>query len=404
MKKTVLLLTITAALIYSGCAKDSSDDQAKEKPSKREWYDLVRTDTISNTEMLKQISGFSLPLGNTMIRNTFLYHYVNGTDTLTLSGAVCWPLNINSCSEIWLESHYFSIRWDQCPTQQAQSGMVLAAMRNAIYIGADYQGLGLSRDLYQPYLNTVILAEQNIDCFKAAMTLLKDYGPDLTDDFQTYNVGYSLGGAVSMGMAKQIELDPELKELTHLKKTFSGGGPYNQEVYFNKYLDGQDLYLEYPIAFLCAVKSILNSNPSFRQQFDISDCFSDKILESRVLDDLDSKNYDTDQVNQTLRDNNCNTIEDILSTQALDRNSQINKAIINAVKDLDLTAGWTPKLPILVRHSRTDTYVPFVCMEHVMDTWPDSPNIVYEIIESGQHAEDGVNFYLNLAFNKYPLD
>lgn len=404
MKKIALLLTITAALIYSGCARDNSDDQAPEKTSKREWYDLVKTDTLSNTEMLKQISGFSLPLGSSMVRNTFLYHYVNGSDTLTLSGAVCWPLNIGSCSEIWFESHYFSIRWDQCPSQQAQSGMVLASLRNSIYIGGDYQGLGLSRNLNQPYLNTAMLAEQNINCFKAAITLLKDYGPEIADDYQTYNIGYSLGGAVSMGVAKQVELNQELMELIHLKKTFCGGGPYDQTVYFDYFLDRQDMYLDYPVAFLCAIKSIINSDPSFRRQFDITDCFSDKILENRVLDDLDSGNLDTDQINQTLRAINCNTIQDILSAQALDKDSQVNKAIFKSVKNLDLPAGWIPKLPILVRHSKTDTYVPFVCMEHVMDLWADKTNIVYETIESGQHTDDGITFYMNLAFNKYPLD
>ena len=403
MKKTVLLLTITAALI-SGCSKDNPDDQTLKKPSRREWYEIVNTDTLSNLDMIKQISGYSIPLGNSMIRNTFLYHSVNGYDTLTLSGAVCWPLENDKCSEIWFENHFFTTRWNQCPSQCAQAGMVLASMRNALYIGADYQGLGLTKELYLPYLNTVMLARQSIDCFKAAMTLIKDYGPDMTDDYITYNVGYSLGGAVSMGVAKQIELDPELKELTHLKKTFCGGGPYDQVVYFNYFLDRQDLYLDYPVAFLCAVKSIINSNPSFRQQFDISDCFSGKILESRVLDDLDSKNYTTDQINQTLHDIRCITIEDILSAQVLDRASQINKAVFKEIKELDLAEGWTPKLPILVRHSKTDTYVPFVCMEHVMNEWTDNPNVVFEIIESGQHTEDGINFYLNLAFNKYPLE
>lgn len=404
MKKTALLFTITAALICSGCSKDNTDDQIPEKPSKREWYNLVNTDTLSNIEMLKEISGFSLPLGTSMVRNVFLYHYVNGFDTLTLSGAVCWPLDISNSSEIWFESHYFTTRWDECPSQRAQSGMVLAAMRNAIYIGADYQGLGLSKDLYQPYLNTVMLARQNIECYKAAMTLLKDYGPEIADDYHTYNVGYSLGGAVSMGIAKQIEHDPELKEQTHLKKTFCGGGPFDQEAYFNHFLDTPSMELDYPIAFLCAVKSIINSCPSFRQQFDIADCFSDKILESRVLDNLDSKNYTTDQINQTLHDINCITIEDILSAQLLDSASQINKAIFKEIEKLDQTEGWTPKLPILVRHSKTDTFVPFVCMEHVMDEWADNPNVTFEIIESGTHKEDGINFYMNLVFNRYPLE
>ena len=404
MKRTALILSITAILMLSGCVKDNYDDPIPEKPYQREWYQLIKTDTLTNTRMTKEATGYTLPLGSTVIRNSFLYHSISGSDTLTLSGAVCWPLDADSCSEVWLENHYFSVRWDECPSQQSQPGMIISSMRNAISIGTDYQGLGYSRDMFLPYLNTTLLANQNIDCFKAAMTLLKDYGPYLADDYSTYNIGYSLGGAVTMAVAKQIELDPELKETIHLKKTFCGGGPYDQPAYFNYFLDRPTLELAYPIAFLCAVKSISNSSLSFRQKYSYSDCYSESLLNSGILEALDSKTYNSAQINQMLRSNNCATIKGILSEQMLDRNSQINKDIFKEIEKLDLTVGWTPRIPILVRHSRTDTYVPFVCMQSVIDNLSDNPNVTCEIIESANHQDDGINFFMNLAFDRYSLE
>lgn len=404
MKRTLLIISINAILMLSGCIKENYDEPVTEKTYQREWYELIKTDTLNNTMMTKEITGYALPIGSTVIRNSFLYHSINGSDTLTLSGVVCWPLDADSCSEIWLESHFFSVCWNECPSYQSQPGMIICSTRNAISIGADYQGLGYTRDMFLPYLNTTLLASQNIDCFKAAMTLLKDCGPYLADDYRTYNIGYSLGGAVSMAIAKQIELDPELRQSIHLKKTFCGGGPYDQPAYFNYFLARPTLELAYPIAFLCSVKSISNSSLSFRQKYSYSDCYSENLLNSGILEALDSKNYNSAQINQMLRSNNCSTIKGILSEQMLDRNSQLNKDIFKEIEKLNLTVGWTPRTPILIRHSRTDTYVPFVCMESVIANLSDNPNVTCEIIESASHQDDGINFFMNLIYGRYSLE
>ena len=404
MKRYLQILIILTTLLTAGCANDDSDDKVFEKPFKREWYQIVKTDTLSNMEMVKEIAEYPLSIGNTMIRNSFLYHSINGNDTITISGAVCWPLGIKSCSEIWLESHYFCTRWDECPSQKTQPGMIVSSMKNAIYIGADYQGLGLSRNLDAPYLNTVLLASQNIDCFKAAMTIIKDFGPRIADDYHTYNVGYSLGGAVAMGIARQVELDPELNQFIHLKKTLCGGGPYDQVAYFNHHLEDIGMQLDFPIAFLCAIKSIISSNPSFREIYDYSDCYSEKLVNSGIFEVLDSKNYDTGAINEFLENAGCSSLKEIVSAEILDSNSRIYKDLFKELQKLDLVTGWTPRNPILIRHSKTDTYVTYACMESAMNSFSGNPNVKFDPIESGKHNEDGVKFYMNIFFNLYPLD
>ena len=404
MKRYLQILIILTTLLTAGCTNDDSDDKVHEKPFKREWYQIVKTDTLTSQKMNKELMDMTLPLGSTIIRNSFLYHFINGSDTLTLSGAVCWPLGIKSCSEIWLESHYFCTRWDECPSQKTQPGMLISSNKHAIYIGADYQGLGLSRDLDAPYLNTVLLASQNIDCFKAAMTIIKDYGPRIADDYHTYNIGYSLGGAVSMGVARQVELDPELNEIIHLKKTICGGGPYDQVAYFNHHLEDISMELDFPIAFFCAVRSIISSSPSFREKYDYSDCYSEKLLNSSVFEVLDSKNYGTGDVNYCLKEAGCSSLKEIVSAEILDSNSQIYKDLFKELEKLDLVSGWTPRNPILIRHSKTDTYVTYACMESAMQSFSGNPNVIFDPIKSAAHQEDGVKFYLNIFFDLYPLD
>ena len=406
MKKVIHILSVIISIaMLSGCAKDNQDEPARKEPLKREWYRLVKTDTLSCKKMSDEVLGLTLPLGSAdMVRNTFLYHSTEGSDTLTISGVVCWPLGLERGTEIWLENHYLSARWDQCPSQIAQSGMLISYRRNAIYIAADYQGLGLSRELPHPYLNTILLAKQNIDCFKAAMTFLTDYGPDIADDYKTYNIGYSLGGGAALGVARIIELDPELRELTHLKKTFCGGAPYDQVAYLNHYLANTTKKLDYPIAVLCAIQSIVNSSPSFREKYDYADCFCDKFLNSGILEALDSKSYDSSEINSMLDKAGCKSIENILSAGILDKNSQISKDVFYEVSKLDLTSDWTPRIPILIRQTKNDTYIPFECMESVMKNWGhDNPNVTYQIVSSS-HTEEGKNFYMSLFFGSYSLD
>jgi hypothetical protein len=105
-----------------------------------------------------------------------------------------------------------------------------------------------------------------------------------------------------------------------------------------------------------------------------------------------------------LQETGCVSLETIFSPQFLDHNSQINKDIFIEIAKLDIPDGWSPRIPIMVRHSKTDTYVPFVCMEGIMDIWADNPNLTYDIIESAEHKIDGSNFYKKIIFGNYPLD
>lgn len=397
---------ILALLAISGCAKDELEDETTPQPSspKKEWYSIVKTDTISSAQISYIISGQQIPIGNNVVRMSFLYHSINDYDTLTLSGAVCWPVNKGTASTIWLDNHYTTTRWDQCPSQDIMPILFLSTMKSVICVAPDYQGLGLSTELQQPYFNSVLLATQSIDCMKAALSLLHDYGPTLTDDFKTYNSGYSLGGAVSMGVARKIEADAGLQSLIHLKKSFCGDGPYDQMALFEHFTASPEQHLDYPLEFPCALLSVLYSSPEFAAQYNYQDIFSEKLISCDILDSINSKLYDTEQINLMFNKAGCATLKDQLSEDLLNPESDIFKAFRREIQKLDLTKGWSPSIPILFCHSTKDSVVPIECLESIKQNMKDNPNITYHILTSGDHWLVGIEFYKNLFLGQYSLD
>ena len=394
MKKYLrLTVAMMAMLIIAGCQKDDSDDIPDSKTKQSEWYQIVSIDTLSSIRITESFMGVGINLGPDIVRVSFLYHSPYDTTTLTLSGCVCWPVGTAECSNIWLESHYTSTRWNQCPSLMAEPCMLQSILQKAVYIGADYQGLGYSRDLPQPYFNTILCADHSIDCFRAALQILKDWGPVIPDDYSTYGIGYSLGGAVTLGIARRAELDPDVKRMLHLKKCYCGDGPYNMEVMMDYLFSDTDKLLEYPISLPCAIMTALYTSSSLSSLYTESDFFTESFMDSGILQLMDTKEYDTDQLNEILNNSGFNTTGSIMSQDVLDPESQISKHFYHELKLMDLTSGWSPTVPIWLFHVRTDYTVPITCLDKLLENMDGNPNITCRIKESGIHENGGVDFY-----------
>lgn len=407
-----ILMTVLVIFAFASCRNDISDNEIQEPVPNREWYKLISIDTLGGKDMISSITDShkieDLPpalfnLLDTMVHTSFLYHSLNGQDTLTLSGSVCWPLDANTCSTIWLENHYTTTKWDECPSQIPTPGMIISSFNHAVFIGADYQGLGLSRDLPQAYFDTKLQAAQSIDCFKAGLTLLMDWGPVIKKDYDTYNMGYSLGGGVSMAIARQVTLEPELQTVMHLRKSFCGGGPYDQVALFTHFLENPAQELELPLEFPCAIMSMYISSQALKK-YTMADIFSSKLINNEVLDKINTRNYTTGQINGIMESAGCSSLQDIFSPAVMDPDSQLRKDLIAETSKLDLTVGWTPRIPILCFHSEEDHTVPVQCLQSVKDNMPADANITYETIQEGKHGNTGVLFYMNLLLNHFTLN
>jgi len=382
-----ITFTILSILLFGSCQKDMDDTPESE------WYQIVKIDTLASSDIIKSITGNSFGIGIDVVRASFLYHSKADDGIKTLSGCVCWPLRTATCSEIWLENHYTSSRWDQCPSQTPMPGMIRTSMFRSIYIGPDYQGLGLSRNLPQPYFNTVLLANQSIDCFKAALSLLKDWGPEISDNYSTHNIGYSLGGAVSLGVARRVELDPEIREIMHLKHSYCGAGPYDQVAMMDLFLSQPDEVLDLAVSLPFAIKSILFTSPSLSAKYSESDFFSQGLIESGILEKMDSRNYDTGVLNSMMFNSGFNTPRTIMSENLRQDNSPLAKDFRQELSKMDLTVGWTPTIPISLYHSKEDKIVPIVCLDSLKAKMGDNSKITIKVFETGSHQDTGTDFY-----------
>ena len=391
--------SVIALLILSGCQKESDDDAPNGIIQPREWYEIIKTDTLTGDAMITEFSDIIKMTtdGPDMVRVSFYYHSMSDTTMLTLSGCTCWPVNAESCSEIWLEDHYTSTDWAQCPSQTSQPGMIIASSNNAIFIGADYQGLGYTSDLPHPYFNSVVLAQQNADCFKAAIQVIKDFGPDLDDTYHTYNYGYSLGGSIALALVRITESDPELKRIIHLKKSYCGGGPYDQTIMMRNFLSQPDDKLSYPVAIPLAIKSIFISSPTFRARYSEQDFFTTELLESGLFKKIEDKQIPSHVLNDIFLEAGFNTVRTLLREEIIQGDCPAATDLYNELSKLDLTQGWTPTTPILFYHSKADKVVPIECVDQIKDNMPDNPNITY-LLKNGAHVMEGLIFFLSLFY------
>lgn len=390
MKLIRSILLISALFVLGACSKDDIETPQEEQ---REWYQLVRTDTLICSE------GFPVQLDTRIVRATFMYRTQMDSLSVSLSGCVCWPLGCTENDEIWLENHYTTSRWNECPTHTVQPGMPICHFRKAIYVSSDYIGMGLTKDT-EPmmFFDTPFLARQSVDCFKAALTVLKDNGIAIASDYRTYTYGHSLGGGVSLAIARLAELEPETKKLLHLKKAFCSAGPYDQVVMISSLINNAQKEMEMPAIIPLDVESAINSNSALRNKYKLEDFLSSAMIDAGIMEMIRSKQYDTSEIGRRMKANGIRTLKDCVNPTLLDTTSAIYRDFIDVHKAYDLTDGWEPSIPILFYHDRNDGVVSYDCMESFRKKHPGNPLISYED-NYMNHVSCGTQFYMSIYFN-----
>ena len=97
-----------------------------------------------------------------------------------------------------------------------------------------------------------------------------------------------------------------------------------------------------------------------------------------------------------LYDSGFNTPNTILSADILQDGTPLAIEFRQELGKLNLTTGWTPTIPIVFFHSEADNVVPIECLNCVKTNMADNPNITYKVVETGEHGNAGVSFYLGV--------
>ncbi len=272
--------------------------------------------------------------------------------------------------------------------------MLVNKYHNCIAISADLYGWTLTEDKPQAYCCTEITAQETIDCWDAAMEILKELEYDVKG-LPVYNVGYSSGALDAMAVQKYVD---EKRPDIEFKGTMVGGGPYDLEAIYKDYVETNFT------GYVCALPlMIVAYKETFNLPFTYKDVFQDP-LASNIDNWILSKRYstqggsaadpgDTGINNLIGRDKKIN---EMLTPAACDLNSPLAQSLIKKFRENSVCGpyqNWQPskKTQFFVYHSKEDTYITYKVGEEMANYLKDKGcNVISIFRPEGDHVKYGL--------------
>lgn len=328
-----------------------------------------------------------------------------------------------------------------------------------IIIAPDYEGYGLTKDIPHPYLMQRLTAQQVIDGVRYGLKLYEktvtegtiDLLP-LKSDWRSFGLGYSQGGSVSLAVHRHIE-ENGLEDELRFQGSICGDGPYDLISTIRFYLEdngtsyGKETphrkgLVSYPVVIPLIAKSMCESHPAMAP-YKYEDFLSQQMLDTGVLDWLDSKSYTTDQISEMWykqlqegldaggRHYTPEQMAELFESPSEDKvwakaekvftkevyeyfsdPSNFNKvpetpanapqALHRAMADNTVATGWDPKHRIQFFHSKGDIIVPYGNYLVFQGAHPLDHQVyrINDTFSEGDHVDAGTTFLLNLLAAK----
>lgn len=259
---------------------------------------------------------------------------------------------------------------------------------NFLVVCPDYCGYGFSSHKQHPYLIHDVTAKNCIDAAMAALDYIQNVKKYQAsgDNFTTYIVGYSQGGATALACAKFLESEgcpDNVKHRLNLKETCCGDGPYSTVATVNKYIEwgkekragGKDQDLEYPcvLPLIVAAAKEAYGNGCMRT-VNVEDYFSEEFKATGIIEMIKNKDMTTVDLNSEIRSKMKGRLRpvDVFSdrlidkeTRELKKESNEYKCLIRAMETNELAKGWSPKHRLTFFHLEQDGVVPYANLEEV---------------------------------------
>ena len=301
---------------------------------------------------------------------------------ITLSGKVILPAD-GKFKRYILVSHYTIAANEEAPSQTFSLEGILVNLGYALII-PDYLGYGVTAHMVHPYLVLETTATNVLDMYFQVLPFMQKAGlaPEHDD---IYLMGYSQGGAVTMGVQHMIEM--RYADRIKIRRVFAGGGPYDVKATYDNFIETN--YASYPCAVPLMTQGVVNGN---HLELDLA-----KILQPRIYENLDewinSKKYTTGQLNELI---DTHVTDELMTPIGMDRTSyeisELYKALtLNSI----LSYSWTPKAPVFIFHSIDDDIVPYVNATLAKSKWQYG-NIQYNFGHYGNHIAGMLRFLMNV--------
>ncbi len=379
---------------------------------------------------------------------------------------------------VHMYSHYTITADNECPTTGSGTDcMMLANLPGRTYrlvgsnkaadyaahcliIAPDFEGYGVTKDRPVPYMINDVTAQQVLDATTYGIKLYRQLTEQpgsgavkMDSQWSSFAIGYSQGGAVSLALHRYIEESGLAGEM-NFKGSICGDGPYDLVATMRYYMedDGDSYGVEtdhragstsLAMVLPMIVKGMLEYDPHLADHT-LEDYFSRQFLDTGIIGFLDSKEYDTDDIEDmwikqvknglTAGDRHYTAEEmgqlfsyskTLLSTTVWAKLEKVFTEELyaflkdpgsfavepaytgNPCDDLlcslynhSVARGWTPRRPVLFIHSKYDTVVPYGNLLSFCDEHPEGEGTQYKIVEdsifAADHTQTGTSFFLSL--------
>lgn len=179
----------------------------------------------------------------------------------------------------------------------AKSNGIGLAYENLVII-PDYQGYGATHGEPHPYLSQTLTARQVLDGVKAGIQYFQSISKSpLEEDWRSVSTGYSQGGSVAMAVHKYIEQNDLVSEF-HFAGSVCGSGPYDPVATLQKYIQTNEVYM--PVAAGMMLYAMCETSPRLMGKFEPEDYLTKKFLDSGIIELIEAKKLNTDQIQEEL--------------------------------------------------------------------------------------------------------
>ena len=230
-------------------------------------------------------------------------------------------------------------------------GFYMNKYQNLIAVSADLYGWTLTEDKPQAYCCPEITAQESIDCWDAAMGILRDMGYAI-DGLHTFNVGYSSGGFSAIALQRYVdEKRPDL----HWDLTAAGAAPFDICTIYENYVETDFS------GYICALPLMMVAyKETYNMDFSYSDVFQEP-LASHIQDWILSKDYGTWDSNNLI---GTERISEVLTPAALDYTTGVGKVVYDKFRSNSLCGpgqDWQPstQTKFFIMHSAGDKYMDY---------------------------------------------
>jgi len=265
---------------------------------------------------------------------------------VTLSGTVIFPNIVSDVDTFTLDGiSLYNSNWTNTKNSISQAGspVFLRTLFNQVVVIPDYQGFGATSGTYFPSLLCYNeLARQAVDCEMAALELVKKFGGNMKEGYETYVMGVGRGAAVSMATQKYLEtFAPEdVRTAINLSSTYCCAGSYDNKELLNHYRENGG-NAEFTVS---AIQNIYYANPDIFFEYKLSDFFSDE---------YNSGVSDLSEVSQIMNP------RFFRASGSFNFDEPLSKLFFKALERETTIIGWAPKSHIFVEHSKLDDEVPY---------------------------------------------